>query len=135
VEKRHDLIGPLERLALPPCLPFRGALLQQPARRCPFSYSTEHRHNQPPGAAKLSSAEAVLTSSATAIVTRKQSLPVCVCVCTCAYMCVGLCDCVHAFIYIITWNHGLRACTCRKTEGSHPCMDMVNTHYFTSLRL
>lgn len=34
-------------------------------------------------------------------------------------------------IYIITWNHGLRACT-RKTELSHPCMDMVHTHYFTS---
>jgi len=89
---------------------FRGALLQQPVRRrWPFSYSTEHRHNQPPGAAKLSSAEAVLTSSATATVTRKQSLRTCVCVCVCArararaYIYMGLCDCVHAFIL----SHGI----------------------------
>lgn len=95
VKKIHDLIGRLERLALPPCL-FRGALLQQPARCWPFSYSTEHQHNQPPRAAKLSSTEAVLTSSATATVTRKQSLSTCGCVC----VCVGVCLCVYAHAHI-----------------------------------
>lgn len=97
----------------------RGAFL---THRWSFSYSTEHWHNQPPEAAKLSSAVAVLTSNAVATVTRKQSLCACglVC-CMCMWLhvhvwmnvyvsmymiaCVGLYLCVYE--YVGTW---IRVC-------------------------